>query len=87
VLIQTASGAGIFPHVIGDSMIGFIEQSSRFLRPVYAGDTVYPMLTISDLKSQRSTGVVTLKATVHNQHGELVLEGEHKYLLKKRNSQ
>jgi acyl dehydratase len=28
---------------------------------------------------------VTMKSTVHNQHGELVLEGEHKYLLKKRN--
>ncbi len=84
VLIQTAAGAGIFPHVIGDSLIGFIEQSSRFLKHVYAGDTVYPMLTISNLKSQRTTGVVTLKSTVHNQHGDLVLEGEHKYLLKKR---
>ena len=85
VLIQTAAGAGIFPHVIADSLIGFIEQSARFLKPVYAGDTVYPLLTISDLKPQRTTGVVTLQATVHNQHGELVLEGEHKYLLKKRN--
>ncbi|MHC4228728.1 MAG: MaoC family dehydratase [Planctomycetota bacterium] len=84
VLIQTAAGAGIFPHVIGDSLIGFIEQSSRFLRPVYAGDTIYPMLTIGHLKPQRTTGVVTLQSTVHNQHGELVLEGEHKYLLKKR---
>ncbi len=84
VLIQTAAGAGIFPHVIGDSLIGFIEQSSKFLRPVYAGDTVYPMLIISDLKPQRTTGVVTLRSTVHNQHCELVLEGEHKYLLKKR---
>ena len=85
VLIQTAAGAGIFPHVIGDSLIGFIEQSSKFLKPVYAGDTVYPMLAITHLKSQRTTGVVTMKSTVHNQHGELVLEGEHKYLLKKRN--
>ena len=85
VLIQTAAGAGIFPHVIGDSLIGFIEQSSRFLRPVYAGDTIYPMLTISNLKPQRTTGVVTMQSTVHNQHGELVLDGEQKYLLKKRN--
>jgi acyl dehydratase len=85
VLIQTTAGAGIFPHVIGDSLIGFIEQSSRFLRSVYAGDTVYPMLTVSALKSQRTTGVVTLRSTVHNQRGELVLEGEHKYLIKKRN--
>ena len=84
VLIQTAAGAGIFPHVIGDALIGFIEQSSRFLKPVYAGDTVYPMLTITDLKAQRSTGVVTVASTVHNQRGELVLEGEQKYLIRRR---
>src|SRR5690554_2343625 len=35
VLIQAAAGAGAFPHGIGDSLIGFIEQSSRFLAPVY----------------------------------------------------
>ena len=85
ILIQTAAGAGIFPHLIGDSLIGFIEQFSKFLRPVYAGDTLYPMLTISDLKPQRTTGVVTLRSTVHNQRSQLVLEGEHKYLIKKRN--
>ena len=33
VLAQTAAGAGIFPHVVGESLIGFIEQSSRFLKP------------------------------------------------------
>jgi hypothetical protein len=29
VAIQGAAGAGIFPHVIGDSLIGFLEQTSR----------------------------------------------------------
>ena len=87
VLIQTVAGAGIFPHVIGDSLIGFIEQSSRFLKPVYVGDTVYPMLTITELKPQRTTGVVTVGSTVHNQRGELVLEGEQKYLVKRRQSE
>ena len=86
VVIQTVAGAGIFPHVMGDSMIGFIEQSSRFLKPVYSGDTVYPMLTITELKPQRTTGVVTVGSTVHNQRGELVLEGEQKYLIKRRES-
>jgi acyl dehydratase len=85
VLIQTAAGAGSFPHVIGDALIGFIEQWSRFLRPVYAGDTLYPLLTISKLQSQSTTGVVTLRATVHNQKGELCLEGEQEYLLRKKN--
>ncbi|MEE9210965.1 MAG: MaoC family dehydratase [Kiloniellales bacterium] len=84
VLVQTAAGAGVFPHVIGDSLVGFIEQSSRFLKPVYAGDTVYPMLTVDALKPQRTTGVVTLRSTVHNQRRELVLEGAQVYLVRKR---
>lgn len=84
VLIQTAAGAGDFPFVIGDSLIGFIEQSSRFVKPVYAGDTIYPALVVTGLKAQRTTGVVTLRATAHNQNKELCMEGEQKYLLKKR---
>ena len=83
-LIQTAPGAGMFPHVLGDAMIGFIEQSSRFLKPLYAGDTVYPMLQIIELKEQRTTGVVTIKSTVHNQRKELILEGDQKFLVRKR---
>ena len=85
VLSFTAAGAGLFPHIIGESLVGFIEQSSRFLKPVYAGDTLYPMLIITDLTSQRTTGVVTLEALVHNQKSELVLSGWHKYLVRKRN--
>jgi acyl dehydratase len=42
------------------------------------------MLEIAALTSQHSTGVVTLRATVHNQDGELVLSGEQKILLRKR---
>ncbi len=81
-LVQTAPGAGMFPHVIGDSLIGFIDQSSRFLGPLYAGDTVYPMLEIVALETQRTTGVVTMKSTIHNQRRELILDGEQRYLVR-----
>ena len=84
MLAQTAAGAGIFPHVVGESLIGFIEQSSRFLKPVYAGDTVYPLLTVTALTPGRTTGVITLRSTVHNQRRELCMEGEQKYLVRKR---
>lgn len=84
VLIQTAAGAGLFPHMVEESLKGFIEQSSRFLKPVYAGDTLYGALTVSGLTSRRTTGVITLASTVDNQRGERVLEGEHRYLLKRR---
>jgi len=84
-LIQTAPGAGEFPRYVGASLVGFIEQSSRFLKPVYAGDTVYPMLEVAELTPQRTTGVVVLRSTIRNQRGETVLEGQMKFLIRKRN--
>src|SRR5580704_2829363 len=83
VLAFAAAGAGSFPHVIGGALIGFIEQSAKFHKPVYVGDTLYPMLEISALIPQRTTGVVVMAVTIHNQTGDLVMSGEHKYLLRK----
>ena len=84
VAIQTAPGAGMLPHVLEDSLIGLLEQSSKFLKPVYCGDTVYPALEIIDLTPGNTTGVITLRSTVHNQHRQLVLEGQQKMLVRKR---
>ena len=85
VLIQTAPGAGDFPHAVEESLVAITEQSSRFLKPVFSGDTLYPELSVAELKPGRTTGVVVLRSTVHNQRGELCMEGEIKALLKKRN--
>ena len=52
-------------------------------RPVYAGDRLYPAVTVEAL-TQRTTGLVIMRATVHNQRGEKVLDGSHTYLLRKR---
>ena len=83
ILAFTAAGASGFAHQIGDALVAFVEQSSKFLKPVHAGDTLYSMLEIAELTPQRSTGVVTLGVRVHNQKGELVLTGEQKLLLRK----
>ena len=83
-LAQTAPGAGLFPYCVEDSLVGFIEQSSRFLKPVFAGDTLYPALEIDELAPNRTTGVLGFRSTVHNQRRELVLEGRQRYLLKRR---
>jgi acyl dehydratase len=82
VLSFTAAGAGLFPHIIGEKLVGFIEVSAKFLKAVYPGDTLYPALTISELTRQRTTGIVAMRATVHNQKSELVLDGVHRYLMK-----
>ena len=83
-LIQTAPGAGLFPYLVEDSLVGFIEQSSRFHKPVYVGDTLYPALTVAELAPRRSTGVVGLASTVHNQRRELVLEGMMRFIIRQR---
>jgi acyl dehydratase len=85
-LAQTAPGAGLFPFMTEESLVGFIEQSCRFLKPVHAGDTLYPALEIDELTPNRTTGVLGLRSTVHNQRGEQVLEGRQRYLLRRRPS-
>jgi|TARA_B110000438_G_scaffold172138_1_gene164549 acyl dehydratase len=86
VAAQCAPGAGMLPHVLEDSLIGLIEHSAKFLKPVYSGDTVYPALEVIDLTPRNTTGVITLRTTVHNQRRQLVLEGEQKMLVKKRST-
>ena len=83
-LIQTAPGAGLFPYMVEDSLVGFIEQSSKFLKPVYANDTLYPALTIDELSPNRGTGVIGFASTIYNQRRELVIEGRQRYLIRKR---
>jgi acyl dehydratase len=83
-LIHTAPGAGMFPFMVEESLVGFLEQSSRFVKPVYAGDTIYPALEVAELSAGRTTGVVTLRSTVFNQRRELVLEGSQKFLIRRR---
>ena len=84
VLIQTAAGSGLFPHMVEDSLKAFVDQSSRFLAPVYVGDTLYSSLTVIELKPQRTTGLLTMRSAVLNQRGETVMDGAQSYLLRRR---
>ena len=86
VFIQTAAGAGSFPSEIRDSLLGLVEFSGKMLKPVYREDTLYPELFITKLIEQNTTGIIEMKAMVHNQNKILVFEGCHKYLLKKKNA-
>lgn len=83
-VIQTAPGAGIFPFMVEDALVGFLEQSSRFLKPVFSGDTLYSALEIDELTPGRTTGVLGFRSTIHNQRRELVMDGKQRYLLRKR---
>jgi len=82
VLAFTAPGATLFPHYIGNIFIAFTSLSCEFIKEVHSGDTLYPALEIIELIDNGITGTVVTRATVYNQNSELVLQGEHRYMLK-----
>ena len=42
------------------------------------------MLTIIGLEPGRTTGVVAMRVTIHNQDQALVMDGEQRYLLRRK---
>ena len=77
----TAAGASTLSPLIEDSIVAFVEQTTRFRAPAFIGDTLYPEHEVVGLERKRSAGLLTLRVALKNQRGETVLEGEHKYLI------
>lgn len=77
----TAVGASTLAPVIERSIVAFVEQSTRFRAPAFIGDTLKPSHEVVSLERKRSAGLLTLRVTLTNQRGEIVLEGEHRYLI------
>ena len=81
---MTAIGASTLSSLLEGSMVAFVEQSARFLKPVLIGDTITPELDVSEVMPKTEVGLLRLTTRVKNQRGETVLEGMHAYLIKKR---
>ncbi|MEK7715382.1 MAG: MaoC/PaaZ C-terminal domain-containing protein [candidate division NC10 bacterium] len=77
----TVVGASTLSPLIEDSIVAFVEQTTRFRAPAFIGDTLYPEHEVVGLERKRSAGLLTLRVALKNQRGETVLEGEHKYLI------
>jgi 3-hydroxybutyryl-CoA dehydratase len=78
---MTAVGASSLAPVIEESIVAFVEQTTRFKGPAFIGDTIKPEHEIVRLERKRSAGLLTLRVTLTNQRGEIILEGEHRYLI------
>ena len=80
----TALGAGELSSSFEESIVAFVEQSARFLGPAFVGDTLHPELEVAALEPRRTTGLVSFTCRIRNQRGETILEGQHKYIVRKR---
>lgn len=84
ILLLTTPGASDFSFMIEDTFVGFVGQSSSFVRPVYRGDSLYPELKVARMEPEEGFGRLTLASSVVNQRAELVLEGEMTFLIQLR---
>lgn len=86
LMSMTALGATPLSAHVEDSMVAFLEQGGKFLKPVLVGDTVTPMLEVEEARatSNPGNGIVRFAARLTNQRGEVVLAGFHTYLIKRR---
>jgi acyl dehydratase len=76
LVVSIASG---LPSSADDWVLNtFLEESRRFRGPVYPGDTIHMISTVTDVRRSRSDptrGVVTLSVEVRNQRDEIAAEG------------
>jgi 3-hydroxybutyryl-CoA dehydratase len=73
-LISTCIGM----HLPGTGAI-YLDQTLRFVKPVYVGDTVTLTATVSHIREDKP--LLTLATIWTNQHGQNVIEGEAHVLL------
>lgn len=69
---------GLISAVIGTHLPGigtiYLEQDSKFLKPVYLNDTVTVKVEVKDIINLEK-GIYRLNTLVYNQKGETVIEG------------
>ena len=75
-LINALISAVLGTKLPGDGTI-YISQTSRFLNPVFIGETVTAEVEITEIKNNNAR----LRTTIVNESGEMVIDGEALVLL------
>jgi len=77
-IAQGILSASLISTCIGMRLPGtgaiYLDQTLRFVKPVYVGDTVTLTATVSHIREDKP--LLTLSTIWTNQHGERVIEGE-----------
>src|SRR5262245_36059250 len=88
LMSMTALGATDMSRRLRDAMVALTEQRCRFLKPVFVGDVVTSQFKIVAVhhKPGSDTARVHLSAQLFDVAGNMILDGEHAYLLRWRES-
>ena len=80
-------GVGLTATLINPVAMSYGYDRLRFLKPVFIGDTIHTVVTISDKqphKKREDMGMVTEHLDVINQKGETVLVADHLLIVEKK---
>jgi len=68
----------LFSPIIAHQLPGegaiYLSQSLQFVAPVFAGDTITALVTVTRVREDKQ--IVTLDGVARNQRGEVVIKGE-----------
>lgn len=82
-----AIGAAPIAEELTDSMVAMLGNDARYRHPAFIGDTVTPEFTVLGIEPKADDrGILRLAIALYNQRRELVLEGTHVLMLKRRKS-
>jgi len=83
VMAISALGATALSERLSESMVAFVEQDCKFLKPVLIGDVVHTQLEVETVKPKSGgLGLVRFIVRVIHKNGDVALLGHHSYLLK-----
>lgn len=79
-------GVGLTATIINEASMTYGYDSLRFINPVFIGDTIHAMVTITSKKEYKKPGygLITEKVEVFNQDKKIVMACEHLLLVKKK---
>ena len=78
----TSLGNSELSYQLLESMIAMLEEHSRYLQPVFAGDSLRVAFEVAEVSAKGERGIVRFDSSITNQRGETVLQGSHTYMLK-----
>src|SRR5262245_65503149 len=84
LMSMTALGATDMSRRLRDAMVALTEQRCRFLKPVFVGDVVTSQFKIVaiDRRPRSAIALVHFSVQLIDAAGEMILDGEHAYLLR-----
>ncbi|MBB3210384.1 acyl dehydratase [Rhodopirellula rubra] len=80
-------GVGLTAVVVNPRGMSYGYDRLRFIKPVFIGDTLHTVVTISeknDHKKRQNVGIVTEHLDVKNQNGDTVLVCDHLLIVDKK---